>query len=125
MITKAYYYLCFRIYMFYKDTMNENDFPALFTSLAVTVILAVNLMSIYYVFVTLGIVDEIPNKYYTLTFGFLVWLANYFLFIKQLKFLDYNFEKDEKGGYVIIGFLLITILFFIIVANCHRSQILI
>jgi len=46
-IEKAYYHLLFRIYRYYKDKQNENEFEALFSATAVsTTLISINVITI-------------------------------------------------------------------------------
>lgn len=119
---KAYYYLLFRIYMFYKDTMKEKNLLIFTTSVITTVIITINLMSIYYLFVLNNVFPELPNKYYAIGCGILICFLNYFFIVKNKKFLNYNFQKDKIGGAVVVGFVVLTAIVFITIGNIYRSK---
>ncbi|OYQ33905.1 hypothetical protein CHU92_12515 [Flavobacterium cyanobacteriorum] len=120
---KAYNYFLFRIYMFYKDTMKEKDFLILATSVVSTLVILINLLTLYYIFVFLKIIPQIPNKYYTIFVGVLLCLLNYRFMIKNKNFLNYNFNKDKKGGYFIISIFILTVILFITIANIYRARV--
>lgn len=120
---KAYYYLLFRIYMFYKETIKEKANFSLSASFVTTVLISVNLISIYFLFFYLNMLVEIPNKFYIIIFMVLLWIFNYFFIIKKEKFLNYNFQKDKKGGYVIVIYIILTAVFAIMIANKNRERI--
>jgi K+ transporter len=65
----------------------------------------------------------IPNKYFIFSYILIISLLNYFLFIKDRKFLNYNFKNDKKGGYVIILYVVILALILIFFANKNREKI--
>lgn len=53
----------------------------------------------------------------------IIGILNYWFFIKPKKFLNYNFKPDKKGGYAIIGFIVLLVLIFVFIANKNREKI--
>jgi hypothetical protein len=109
--------------MFYKETIKEKANFSLSASFVTTVLISVNLISIYFLFFYLNMLVEIPNKFYIIIFMVLLWIFNYFFIIKKEKFLNYNFQKDKKGGYVIVIYIILTAVFAIMIANKNRERI--
>jgi len=48
---------------------------------------------------------------------------NYWFFIRPKKFLNYGFKADKKGGFAIIGFIVLLALIFVFIANKNRDKI--
>lgn len=121
---KTYYYLLFRIYMFYKDTMKENNnlLLLLSTSIIPSIIFSINLLSIYYMFVYWGLFAKI-TAYFIVFLGIMFALLNFIFFVNKKVFLKQNFKKDTKGGFAVIGLIILTTLLFITVANFNRAKI--
>ncbi|WP_129583088.1 hypothetical protein [Flavobacterium cyanobacteriorum] len=103
--------------------MKEKDFLILATSVVSTLVILINLLTLYYIFVFLKIIPQIPNKYYTIFVGVLLCLLNYRFMIKNKNFLNYNFNKDKKGGYFIISIFILTVILFITIANIYRARV--
>lgn len=120
---KAYHYLLFRIYMFYKDTMKEGSNLLLTTSFVSTVMISINLITIYFYFNYKDLLSAIPNKYYIIGFMILIWGINYFFIIKKEDFLKRNFNKDKKEGTLVIVYIILTAFFAIVAANYNREKI--
>ena len=119
------YYLLFRIYKFYTDRMKEKEIPLFYTSCVSTILIYFNLMTIYVLLVYWDLVAEIiTGKYYSLIPMAIIWLFNYFLFVRSEIFLKYNFRKDVKGGILIGFYIFITAASSIAVANYNREKIL-
>jgi len=121
---KAYYYLLFRIYRFYTDKIKEKDFPLIYACSVSTIFFYFNLYTVYAYIVYKNYIDEfIPSKYYVLIPMAVIWLLNYFFFVKRKRFLDFNFKKDVKGGMLIVAYFLFTVVIFIIIAKYQRAEI--
>jgi hypothetical protein len=121
---KRYYYFLYRIYWFYKDKQNETEGQALFSATAVsTVILSFLIFSFYGIANYLGLKPFFTEKSTTIIFVIFVGFVNYFFFIRGKKFLNFNFEKDVRGGFLIVLFLFFVATFFLIVANLNRTRI--
>nr|WP_314896679.1 hypothetical protein [uncultured Flavobacterium sp.] len=125
---KPYYYLLFRIYSSLNDPKKQNDARTINILLTNTSSLLIWLicyeMIVYLSYYCFNISDLIiPNKFFVLFYMLLIWIINYYYFIKGKKFLNYNFKTDKKGGYAIIGFIAILALSFVFIANKNREKI--
>lgn len=109
--------------MFYKDSKKETGNYLFSTSIVSTTIICVYIITIHLYLEFIGVVRQIPNKYYIIFFMILVWFFNYYFIVKKEKFLNYNFKKDKKGTFVIIIFFILTALFSISIANKNREKI--
>jgi hypothetical protein len=105
--------------------MKEKRFLTFSTSLISTLLIVINIMSIYYIFVYNDIFVKFPNKYYAIPLFVGIWSINYFAIVRQETFLQLNFKKDLFGGYIIIGIIILTLLLLICVGNIYRSTILV
>lgn len=121
---KGYYYFLYRIYWFYKDKQNETDGQALFSVTAIsTLVLVVNLISIYTSANYWGFLPEVTNKFFMILFMVVIGCVNHYLFVSDERFLNYNFQKDRKGGFLIIAFIISTFLIVFIVGKFNRERI--
>ena len=109
--------------MYYKDSKKELGDYEITTSIVSATIISINLVSLYFILVYCGIVPSITNKLYVIILMILVWACNYFIFIRNQKFLNYNFVKDKIGGYLVVGFIILNVLFALSIALLHREQI--
>lgn len=78
---------------------------------------------IYFFRVSTSINLGINYKFWILSIGFILWILNYYLFIKPRNFLRKDFKKDKKGGLIIIFVVLLMGVAFIIGANKNREKI--
>lgn len=120
---RMYQYLLFRIYMFYKDSKFESGNYTISTSVISTVLISINLMTIYFLLEYNEILILELSKGIVVTFMILVWALNYFLIVEKEKFLEFNFTKDKKGGYLIVAFILLSAVASITVGNYNRKKI--
>lgn len=121
---KAYYYLLFRIYKYYKDKQNENEFQALFSATIVSTVLASFVILFFYGLANyFNLLPMYPNKFYAIMFFILIGLINYYFFVRKKKFLNFDFHKDKKGGIYIVTFIIVLSTSFIILANINREKI--
>lgn len=121
---RAYNYLLFRIYKFYTDRMKEKDIPLISVASISTLLIFFNIFTIYSLLIYKGYFNDIiPSKYYVLIPIVVIWLLNYFLFVRREFFLEYDFRKDVKGGLLIVFYIVITAAAFIIVANYNREKL--
>ncbi|WP_412464397.1 hypothetical protein [Flavobacterium mekongense] len=120
---RIYQYLLFRIYMFYKDSKYESGNYTFTTSLVSTLLIFTNILTIYFLLEYNEILILKLNKGIVIAFMALVWVLNYYLIVKKEKFLEFNFTKDKKGGYLVIAFILLTAVASITVANYNREKI--
>lgn len=122
---RAYYYFLFRVYKFYTDRMKENDIPLIYVASISTLLIFFNVFTVYsWLIYSDYFNDIIPSKYYVLIPIAIIWLLNYFVFVRRELFLECNFTKDIKGGLLIILYMVITAASFIIVANYSREKLL-
>ena len=122
---RAYYYFLFRVYKFYTDRMKENDIPLIYVASISTLLIFFNVFTVYsWLIYSDYFNDIIPSKYYILIPIAIIWLLNYFVFVRREFFLECNFTKDIKGGLLIILYMVITAASFIIVANYNREKLL-
>ncbi len=121
---KAYYYLLFRIYRYYKDKQNENEFQALFSAIAVsTTIISINVITIIGLIGLFYNIQLIPSTKYIVLGMLLIGILNHLLFVRPKKFLQYNFQKNKKGGVLIIVYLIISASLTFIVGHYNRKKI--
>jgi amino acid transporter len=124
---KIYNYILFRLYDYYHRVRKEDAGLSLyFTVTASTLIIYFILYNTltYVDFYFFKIVNQLlPNKFSIIVFMAIVGFINYWFFIKNRKFLNYNFKSDKKGGYTIIGFIVLLALTFIFIANKNRDKI--
>lgn len=121
---KFYYYFLFRVYRLYKDKSHETDSQAVFSVTAVsTVILCFFILSLYGVANYLGFRPLFTEKSTTIVFVVVVGIINYFFIIRKKKFLNFNFEKDARGGLLIVLILVLLAAFFIVISNFNRERI--
>lgn len=125
---RAYYYLLFRLYSALSEPKKQNDEKTilyLIVSTSTFLVCFLMLTIILYVdFYFFKIVNELlPNKFSVITFMIIIGFLNYWFFIKPKKFLNYNFKADKKGGYAIIGFIVLLALMFVLIANKNREKI--
>ena len=123
---KQFNYLLFRLYDYYHRVRKEDAGLSLyFTVTASTLIIYFVFYNIltYIDFYFFKIVNQLlPNKFSIAVFIVVIGLLNYWLFIKDRNFLNYNFKSDKKGGYAIIGFIIFLALSFVFVANKNREK---
>ncbi|WP_131535593.1 hypothetical protein [Pedobacter nototheniae] len=122
---RAYYYFLFRVYKFYTDRMKENDIPLIYVASISALLIFFNVFTVYSWLIYCDYFNDIiPSKYYILIPIAIIWLLNYFVFVRRELFLECNFTKDIKGGLLIILYMVITAASFIIVANYNREKLL-
>lgn len=124
---KTYYYLLFRLYDYYLRVRKEDAGLSLyFTVTASTLIVYFSLVLV------VSLIDYlshnffnlfIPNKYFIIAYLLVIGFLNYLFFIKNKKFLTYNFRNDKKGGYAIILYIIILGIVLIFFANVNREKI--
>ena len=106
----------------YKDSKYESGNYLLSTSLAATALIGINLMSAIFMLEYFDIIKVFNSKYSVLVFMFIVWFVNYYFFIKDGKFLQYNFKKDRKGGILIVLYLVFTVISTVYVVKINREN---
>lgn len=121
---KAYYYFLFRIYRLYKDKNKESDAQALFSATAVsTVIVSFILLFLHGVANYFDLLPMFTNKYYAAFFMIVIGFINHYLFVRGRTFLNYGFQKDKKGGILIVSFIIAFGILFIVFTNINRDRI--
>ncbi|NQX41293.1 hypothetical protein HQN84_20755 [Pedobacter steynii] len=104
--------------------MKEKDIPLIYVTSISTVLIGFNFFTIYSFLVYRSFFrDIIPGKYYVLVPVGIIWILNYFAFVKRKRFLEYNFKKDLRGGMLIILYIFITAVLLVIVADKNRKKI--
>lgn len=121
---KAYYYFLFRIYRLYKDKNRESDTQAIFSVTALsTVLLSFIFLFLYGVTSYFGLIPIVTNKSIIILFTVIVGCINYYLFVRGKKFMYFGFEKDKRGGFLIISFITMLAVLFITFANFNRDRV--
>lgn len=124
---KYYNYLLFRIYQ--QMILNkENDIS--------TILFLLTSVSTLFVYFTFNVIILIINYYFVKIYNFiflnetaiifymfLIAFFNYEFFVKPKKFLNYNFNKDKKGGYVISIYLISIVVLLYYFGNQYRNNI--
>ena len=120
---KPYYYLLFRIYSLYKDKYKESDTVALFSTIAVsTTILFINITTIYSLTNYFGFIPIITNKIVIVFCIVSIGLINYFSFVRGRKFMNYGFQKDKKGGVLIVTISNLNVMHFSKTLNIFKEK---
>ncbi len=125
---KFYHYLLFRVFTSLNDPIKKND------AMTINVLLTnVSTLIIWFIIYTLllyidnycfTITEKIlPNKTGLIFLVLFIGFLNYMFFIKPKKFLNYGFKTDKKGGFTIVGFLIIVVICFVLVTNKSRDKI--
>lgn len=124
---KVLYYLMFRIYTFYTERGIERDVPFFYISLVVTILLWTNMFSVYIFFIYFNIAEDIleyfPNKFYVLIPIFVLWSIIYFGIVRRKYFLNYDFDKSVRGGFLVIVYIIFTTVTFVLAANLNRARL--
>ncbi len=120
---RLYYYLLFRIHQFYIKRPKEQSLILFNITGISTIIVFLNIFSVYLLLYYLDFVPMLINKYLIVLGMFILGVLNYIYMIKPKKFLEHGFTEDRKGGFSILLYLIVTIVFFIVVANCNRAKI--
>lgn len=123
-----YYYILYRIFNSLSDPKKQNNtvtINILLTNTS-TLILWFGIYTIltyidYYCFNISSIL--VPNQSFVVIYVIILALLNYYFFIKDKKFLNYGFKADKKGGYFIVGFIILMAVSFVFVAKNNREKI--
>lgn len=125
---KVYHYLLFRLYTQLMNPKNENDerTAVIITTTTSTFILYFFILTIvsfidFYIFEIFDLI--FPNKILVIMYMCVIGILNYWFFVKSKKFLNYNFKTDKKGGYTIMGFILVLALSWVFIANKNRDKV--
>ena len=124
---RVYNYLLFRLYDYYNRVRKEDAGLSLyFTVTASTLLIYFFLYTAFaYVdFYSIKFLNKIVTGKASVVFLMgIIGFANYWFFIRERKFVNYNFKTDKKGGYAIIGFIVFLALMFVLIANKNREKI--
>lgn len=121
---KAYYYFLFRIYSLYKYKYNESETQALFSVTAVSsTVLCFNLITIYFLINYSGFIPIVTNKLVMVLFMASVGCFNHYFIVKSKAFFNYNFQKDRKGGFLVVCYIIFSLIIVLIVAQYNRNRI--
>jgi amino acid transporter len=124
---KSYYYLLYRIYNYYLEKGKEEIWVSISRTLLVSTLLIYFFLytSCAYVdFYSVKFLDKIvTGKTSVIILMAIIGLLNYWFFIKPKKFLNYGFKADKKGGYAIIGLIVLMAVSFVFIANKNRDRI--
>lgn len=121
---KAYYYLLFRIYRLYKDKNKETELQTLFSVTAVsTTILCFNLITLYFLLNYFGLLPIVTNKLIMILFMVSVGWINHYIFVRKRTFLKYDFKNDNKGGFLIVAYIILSFILVLIVGQLNRERI--
>lgn len=104
--------------------MKESDVQTLFSTTAVsTVIVSFILLFLHGIANYFDLLLMFTNKYYAAFFIIVIGFINHYLFVRERKFMKYGFQKDKKGGVLIISFIIAFGILFIVFANINREKI--
>lgn len=122
---KAYYYFLFRVYWFYRSISKDIHERALRSTLYIsTLVLYFSSIAIFDFFQEDSSPSFLSNyKLKIVLIILIIYTINYYLFIKPMRFLNQNFSKDKKGGFLIILFIIALVFLLIIEANKNRDKI--
>lgn len=125
---KAYYYFLYRVYWHYRDSPKKGHERALittsFVSSLILYVILVTIFGLLYFFQKNQAPSFLSNdKLKTIFIMLIIYVINYFLFIKPMRFLKQNLRKDKKGGFLILLFFIILGFLFVIEANKNRDKI--
>jgi len=124
---KLYYYLLFRIYKYYTDYCKQDEKTAIIsTSIISSFITIFSILTILLYFdnyVYSFIKTILPNKIITIFYIIFIALINHFVFIKNKKFLNYNFSKSKKGKLIVLLYFLFVIILFYRIVDIHTNKI--
>ncbi len=101
-----------------------------------TILFLLTSVSTLFVYFTFNVIILIINYYFVKIYNFiflnetaiifymfLIAFFNYEFFVKPKKFLNYNFNKDKKGGYVISIYLISIVVLLYYFGNQYRNNI--
>lgn len=125
---KFYYYLLFRLYNTLSEPKKQNNEKTIIylTVSTSTFLLYFSLSTIIFFidFYFFEISNQIlSNKFIIILLMGITGFLNYCFFIKDKRFLNYNFKSDKKGGYAIIWVIVLLAFAFVFIANKNREKI--
>jgi UDP-N-acetylmuramyl pentapeptide phosphotransferase/UDP-N-acetylglucosamine-1-phosphate transferase len=121
-----YYYFLFRLYWSFRNLSKDNHKEAKSkTSGMSCIFLCFTLFSLIGLvnYFNINPIPSLKSKYLLLPFIVIIYIINYFFFIKKEKFLNQNFTKDKKGGFLIVLYIILLVITFIIGANKNHEKI--
>lgn len=124
---KNYYYLLYRVYIYYRKDYSESDGLSIYSTTVVSTlflyfILLIPVLYIDYYFIKI-LNNLISGKLSVIIIMLAIGFLNYWFFIRNKKFLNFGFKTDKKGGYAIIGFIVLLALSFVFITNKNRDKI--
>src|SRR5688572_19139552 len=100
---RAYNYLLFRVFRFYTDVIKEKEIPLIYVAAVSSTLVYLNFYSLYIFLENKGVINKIINSVmHVVIFMFLIFILNFYFFVKRKKFLEYGFKKDFSGGILVI-----------------------
>lgn len=126
---KLYYYFLFRIYWFFRDVVKEGHKMSLIsTSLASVLFLYFIVYTIiglvYFFKVSTYFSLGLNYKFWIVLIGLVLWLLNYYLYIKPRNFLRQDFKKDKIGGILVLFFIVLLGYLMMVGVNKNREKII-
>jgi hypothetical protein len=52
-----------------------------------------------------------------------VGCINHYFFVKTKRFFNYNFQKDRKGGFLVVAYIIFSLILVLIVGQYNRDRI--
>lgn len=124
---KAYYYLIFRIYKYYTDYCKQDDKTAVISTSIISsfvTIFSILTILLYFDNYYFSFINTIlPNKIITVFYIIILALINHLLFIRQKRFLNYNFSKTKNGKLLVFTYFLFIIILFYYIVDIHTDKI--
>ena len=124
---KFYYYLLFRIYMFYKDSPREKGDYILSTSITSAVFLYFNILTIVgFIFINYRFkIDLLSNKFFSTFLAVLLWSINHYCLVRNEDFLKKGFSKNNVGTIFVFVYIILTFGTFVLTALKVRDIIMV
>ena len=123
---KYYNYLLFRIYSSLSDPRKEYDVKSINILLINTSTLIIWLFC-FTIFLGINCFFNdflnciIPNSKIIIVYLIIIAFLNYWFFIRDAKFLKYNFKEDKKSGFITVLVLLLIFTALIILVGVNRN----
>jgi len=74
-MVKAYYYLLYRIYIFYTEKMKEEQVPLIYVASISTLLIFINLFTLFGALSYYDLIPMFPNKYYVIATIIILWVT--------------------------------------------------
>jgi len=120
---KLYNYLLFCLYNFYAYRLKEKSGHLISVTIFSTVIIYINLFTVYVFMNYLELLPMFPNKYFVIVIMISLGVVNYYFIVRHKKFLNQDFKRGIRGGIIVIVYLILTTIAFILVANLNRAKL--